>query len=141
MILQTQTRPYLAVPISAQSSYFHCPTMSHLIKARQSLNSLKRTAQFDMQIRPGDNTQPTTFVDLRYLTNAGNKSKRLLWLLLQYENEIVATSTSLQECVRLSSTVVEYVVLSEAAKKLPNSKICYKKSVSNKNRQGLSSKP
>lgn len=106
----------LAVPVSVLPSHLHGPSNMHLTKAKLVLRYLKWTFHFEMKIKADNGTQLTVYVDASWENVIGKGRRSLLVMSLVYGNAEMAAAPNLQKCVSLSSTDVEHVAFSEAAK-------------------------
>lgn len=116
MYIATQIRPNFMVVTSMFASYLHAPTMSRMVAAKRSLRHIKRTRVRKFVSTPADVDQLTASVD-ESRANSYEKGRRSRsGMIGKYGNAVIGAATNFQNCVCLSFTDAEYVVLSKVVK-------------------------
>ena len=119
MYLMTATRPDLAYTISTLSKFSSAPTTQHVQAAKRVLRYIKQTRKLSLTFRQGlgigEKLDLCGYCDSDWAGDQDDR-KSMSGYVFIFQGAAISWKSKKQSVVALSSTEVEYIGSSEAAK-------------------------
>lgn len=103
LYVSVRTEPNKAVAASTLRSFVADPEIVHLMVAKMTLRSLRRTMQYTLTLRPGNKSSLTLYADANWGGEAGSNRKSRTDIVILYGKTQVYITSCNQKAILLGS--------------------------------------